>query len=57
MKKGEIVMLALPAVIRDPACFERIPEYHFRCDVGDVIERGGQLSLRSLPLVWPTSTR
>ena len=32
----------------------RIPDYELGCDLGDVIERGGQLSLRSLPLRWPT---
>jgi cytochrome P450 len=32
----------------------RIPEYTLGCDLGEVVERGGQLSLRSLPLVWPT---
>jgi cytochrome P450 len=31
----------------------RIPDYELACDVGDVIERGGQLSLRALPLRWP----
>jgi cytochrome P450 len=30
----------------------RIPDYELGCDVADVIERGGQLSLRSLPLRW-----
>jgi len=95
MKKGEMVMLALPAVMRDPEYFERpddvildreknnhisfgggphrclgshlarmelavgleewhsrIPEYRLGCDISEIIERGGQLSLRSLPLVW-----
>ncbi len=32
----------------------RIPAYRLACPVADVIERGGQLSLRSLPLVWDT---
>jgi cytochrome P450 len=32
----------------------RIPDYRLGCPIGDVIERGGQLSLRSLPLVWNT---
>jgi cytochrome P450 len=97
MKKGEMVMLALPAVMHDPDYFDRpdeiiidrernnhmsfgagphrclgshlarmemivgleewhrrIPEYTLGCDIRDVIERGGQLSLRSLPLKWPT---
>jgi cytochrome P450 len=97
MKKGDMVMLALPAVMHDPEYFQRpdevlidrernnhmsfgagphrclgshlarmemivgleewhrrIPEYSLGCDVSEVIERGGQLSLRSLPLVWPT---
>ena len=30
----------------------RIPEYRLGCDEREVIERGGQLSLRALPLVW-----
>lgn len=30
----------------------RIPEYELACDVSEIIERGGQLSLRSLPLRW-----
>jgi len=30
----------------------RIPDYHLDCDLADVIERGGQRSLRSLPLAW-----
>jgi cytochrome P450 len=30
----------------------RIPDYELGCDVSDVIERGGQLSLRALPLRW-----
>ena len=97
MKQGDMVMLALPTVMHDPAFFDRpddviidrqrnnhmsfgagphrclgshlarmemvvgleewhrrIPEYTLACDISDVIERGGQLSLRSLPLVWPT---
>jgi cytochrome P450 len=29
-----------------------IPEYRLACPVEEVIERGGQLSLRSLPLTW-----
>lgn len=32
----------------------RIPDYRLACPVDEVIERGGQLSLRSLPLVWNT---
>jgi cytochrome P450 len=95
MRKGEMVMLALPTVMRDPDYFERadevildrernnhlsfgggphrclgshlarmemivgleewhrrIPDYQLGCPVEEVIERGGQLSLRSLPLVW-----
>jgi len=32
----------------------RIPDYELDGAVGDVIERGGQLSLRSLPLRWST---
>jgi len=30
----------------------RIPDYRLDCDLADVIERGGQRSLRSLPLAW-----
>jgi cytochrome P450 len=30
----------------------RIPDYRLACPIDQVIERGGQLSLRSLPLVW-----
>lgn len=30
----------------------RIPEYRLGCSIGDIVERGGQLSLRSLPLRW-----
>jgi hypothetical protein len=30
----------------------RIPEYRLACRPEEVIERGGQLSLRSLPLAW-----
>jgi cytochrome P450 len=95
MKRGEMVMLLLPAVMFDPDHFDRpdefvidrvrnnhlsfgagphrclgshlarmemrvgleewhrrIPEYVLGCEVSDVIERGGQLSLRSLPLQW-----
>ncbi len=95
MKAGEMVMLALPAVMRDPDYFDRpdevvidraknnhlsfgggphrclgshlarmemlvgleewhrrIPDYTLDCDWHDVIERGGQLSLRSLPVAW-----
>jgi cytochrome P450 len=97
MRAGEMVMLALPAIMRDPDQFEcpddviidrannnhlsfgggphrclgshlarmemavgleewhrRIPEYGLACAVDEVIERGGQLSLRSLPLTWDT---
>ena len=97
MRAGEMVMLALPAIMHDPDQFERpdevildraknnhlsfgggphrclgshlarmemavgleewhrrIPAYRLACPVDDVIERGGQLSLRSLPLVWDT---
>jgi cytochrome P450 len=32
----------------------RIPDYRLACPVDEVVERGGQLSLRSLPLVWNT---
>jgi cytochrome P450 len=32
----------------------RIPDYELGCAVDDIIERGGQLSLRSLPLQWAT---
>ena len=32
----------------------RIPEYRLGCPIDEVIERGGQLSLRSLPLAWST---
>jgi cytochrome P450 len=96
MRKGDMVMLALPAVMHDPDFVERpddvvidrvknnhlsfgggphrclgshlarmemavglqewhrtIPDYTLGCSVSDVIERGGQLSLRSLPLTWP----
>jgi cytochrome P450 len=95
MRRGEMVMLALPAIMHDPAQFEqpdevildrqknnhlsfgggphrclgshlarmemvvgleewhrRIPDYRLACSVDEVIERGGQLSLRSLPLAW-----
>jgi len=95
MRRGDMVMLALPAVMHDPDYFERpdevildrarnnhlafgggphrclgshlarmemvvgleewhrrIPDYRLACPVGDIIERGGQLSLRSLPLTW-----
>jgi cytochrome P450 len=30
----------------------RIPEYRLGCPASEIIERGGQLSLRSLPLRW-----
>jgi cytochrome P450 len=96
MRQGDMVMLALPAVMHDPDYFDRpdeviidrprnnhmsfgagphrclgshlarmemivgleewhrrIPDYSLSCAVADVIERGGQLSLRSLPLAWP----
>lgn len=95
MRRGEMVMLLLPAIMHDPEFFERpdevlidrarnnhlsfgggphrclgshlarmemavglqewhraIPEYRLACPVGKIIERGGQLSLRSLPLTW-----
>ena len=95
MRQGEMVMLALPAVMHDPDYFPRpdevlidrdknnhlsfgggphrclgshlarmemavgveewhraIPDYRLDCPNSDVIERGGQLSLRSLPLAW-----
>jgi cytochrome P450 len=95
MRQGDMVMLALPTVMRDPDYFEdadavildrrknnhlsfgggphrclgshlarmemivgleewhrRIPDYRLDGALGDVIERGGQLSLRSLPLIW-----
>jgi len=95
MRQGEMVMLALPAVMHDPDQFDRadevlidrqknnhlsfgggahrclgshlarmemavgleewhqrIPDYRLACPIGEVIERGGQLSLRSLPLEW-----
>jgi cytochrome P450 len=32
----------------------RIPDYQLGCPVEEIIERGGQLSLRSLPLIWNT---
>ena len=32
----------------------RIPDYQLACPIDEVIERGGQLSLRSLPLAWNT---
>ena len=97
MRAGEMVMLALPAVMHDPDYFDRpdrviidrpknnhlsfgggphrclgshlarmemaigleewhrrVPDYRLGCPIGDVIERGGQLSLRSLPLEWDT---
>jgi cytochrome P450 len=96
MRKGDMVMLALPAVMHDPDFVERpdellidraknnhlsfgggphrclgshlarmemavgleewhrsIPDYQLACPVEEIIERGGQLSLRSLPLEWP----
>lgn len=34
----------------------RIPDYQLACPVSDIIERGGQLSLRSLPLRWDAPT-
>jgi cytochrome P450 len=95
MSKGDMVMLALPAVMHDPEYFDRpddviidraknnhlsfgggphrclgshlarmemlvgleewhrrIPEYRLACPIEEIIERGGQLSLRSLPLTW-----
>jgi cytochrome P450 len=95
MHRGEMVMLALPAIMHDPDQFDRpddvildrqknnhlsfgggphrclgshlarmemvvgleewhrrIPDYRLACPVDEVIERGGQLSLRSLPLAW-----
>ncbi|MGE3621072.1 MAG: cytochrome P450 [Acidimicrobiia bacterium] len=95
MHQGEMVMLALPAAMRDPNFFDRpdevvldrdpnnhysfgagqhrclgshlarmelvtfleewhrrIPEYRLAVPVEEVRERGGQLSLRSLPLEW-----
>jgi cytochrome P450 len=95
MRRGEMVMLVLPAIMHDPDAFERpdevildrqknnhlsfgggphrclgshlarmemvvgleewhrsIPDYHLTCPPSEVIERGGQLSLRSLPLAW-----
>jgi cytochrome P450 len=95
MQAGEMVMLALPAVMHDPEYFDRpdevildrpknnhlsfgggphrclgshlarmemavgleewhrrLPDYRLACPVSEVIERGGQLSLRSLPLEW-----
>ncbi len=30
----------------------QIPDYGLACPVEEVIERGGQLSLRNLPLLW-----
>jgi cytochrome P450 len=97
MRKGEMVMLLLPAAMHDPEMFERadeiiidrvrnnhfafgagphrclgshlarmemrvgleewhrsIPDYHLGCRFEEIIERGGQLSLRSLPLEWST---
>ena len=95
MHRGEMVMLVLPAIMRDPEAFDRpdevildrarttiicrsggphrclgshlarmelvvgleewhrqIPDYGLACPVEEVIERGGQLSLRNLPLLW-----
>jgi len=95
MRTDEMVMLALPAVMHDPAWWDRpdevlldrsgnthlsfgggphrclgshlarielrvapeewhrlVPEYGLGCRPDEVIERGGQLSLRALPLVW-----
>ena len=95
MREGDMVMLALPAIMHDPAQFDRpdevlldrernnhlsfgggphrclgshlarmemvvgleewhrrIPEYRLACPISEVIERGGQLSLRTLPLEW-----
>jgi len=100
MRKGEMVMLLLPAAMRDPELFDRpddiildrprnnhlafgggphrclgshlarmemavgldewhrrIPEYELGCPVEEIIERGGQLSLRSLPLRWEVQPR
>ena len=95
MRKGDMIMLALPAIMHDPDYFDRpdevildraknnhlsfgggahrclgshlarmemivgleewhrrIPEYRLACPLDEVIERGGQLSLRALPLEW-----
>lgn len=95
LREGQMVMLALPAAMRDPQLFERpdevvldrednshfsfgagahrclgshlarmeltvaleewhrrIPSYDLACPADQIIERGGQLSLRSLPLTW-----
>jgi cytochrome P450 len=95
MRAGEMVMMALPAVMHDPDYFDRpeevildrpknnhlsfgggphrclgshlarmemavgleewhrrIPDYRLGVPITEVIERGGQLSLRSLPLEW-----
>ena len=95
MRRGDMVMLLLPAIMHDPEAFDRpdeviidrarnnhlsfgggphrclgshlarmemavgleewhrrIPDYRLACPPEEVIERGGQLSLRSLPLEW-----
>ena len=95
MKEGDMVMLMLPAAMRDSDAYDHagdvdfdrpnvthlafgggphrclgshlarmelqvglsewhtaIPEYELDCDPDEIRERGGQLSLRSLPLRW-----
>jgi cytochrome P450 len=95
MRAGEMVMFVAPAIMHDPAAFDRaddvvldrsrnnhlafgggphrclgshlarmelvvgleewhraIPDYRLGCPVDEIIERGGQLSLRALPLRW-----
>jgi cytochrome P450 len=95
MRRGEMVMLMLPAAMRDPDAYDHaevvdfdrpnithlafgagphrclgshlarmelqlglaewhaaIPEYELDCDIGDIRERGGQLTVRALPLRW-----
>ncbi|MET0324836.1 MAG: cytochrome P450 [Ilumatobacteraceae bacterium] len=98
MKRGDMVMLMLPAAMRDPEAYDHagevdfdranvthlafgggphrclgshlarmelqvgmsewhaaIPDYELDGEIGEVRERGGQLTVRSLPLRWPPS--